>query len=68
MSTLETEGIAAATTGEAIGLTSLTSTIALIVLFGTGFAVTAGSAQAAARCRRQEKPATPQAGGPHSEH
>jgi uncharacterized membrane protein YbhN (UPF0104 family) len=40
--TLETEGIAAATTGEAIALTSLTSTIALIVLFGTGFAVTAG--------------------------
>ena len=41
-STLETEGIAAATTGEAIALTSLTSTIALIVLFGTGFAATAG--------------------------
>jgi hypothetical protein len=36
-STLETAGIAAATTGEAIALTSLTSTIALIVLFGTGF-------------------------------
>ena len=42
VSTLETEGIAAATTGEAIGLTSLMSTIALIVLFGTGFAATAG--------------------------
>jgi uncharacterized protein (TIRG00374 family) len=41
-STLESEGIAAATTGEAIALTSLTSTIALIVLFGTGFAATAG--------------------------
>jgi uncharacterized protein (TIRG00374 family) len=41
-STLETEGIAAATTGEAIALTSLTSTIALIVLFGAGFAATAG--------------------------
>jgi len=41
-STLETEGIAAATTGEAIALTSLTSTIALIVLSGTGFAATAG--------------------------
>ena len=41
-STLETEGIAAATTGEAIALTSLTSTVALIVLFGTGFAATAG--------------------------
>jgi uncharacterized protein (TIRG00374 family) len=41
-STLETEGVAAATTGEAIALTSLTSTIALIVLFGTGFAATSG--------------------------
>jgi uncharacterized protein (TIRG00374 family) len=41
-STLESEGIAAATTGEAIALTSLTSTIALIVLFGTGLAATAG--------------------------
>jgi len=40
--TLETEGIAATTTGEAIALTSLTSTIALIVLSGTGFAATAG--------------------------
>src|SRR5260370_30807898 len=41
-SMLETEGIAAATTGEAIALTSLTSAIALIVLFGTGFAAPAG--------------------------
>ena len=41
-STLETEGIVAATTGEAIAVTSLTSTIVLIVLFGTGFAATAG--------------------------
>src|SRR6266705_6544284 len=41
-SALETEGIAAATTGEAIALTSLPSTIALIVLFGAGFAATAG--------------------------
>jgi uncharacterized protein (TIRG00374 family) len=41
-STLESEGIAAATTGEAIALTSLTSTIALIILFGTGFVATAG--------------------------
>jgi uncharacterized protein (TIRG00374 family) len=41
-STLETEGIAAGTTGEAIALTSLTSTVALIVLFGTGFVATAG--------------------------
>jgi uncharacterized membrane protein YbhN (UPF0104 family) len=41
-STLETEGIAAATTGEAIALTSLTSAIALIVLFGIGLAATAG--------------------------
>jgi uncharacterized protein (TIRG00374 family) len=42
VSTLESEGIAASTTGEAIGLTSLVSTIALIALFGTGFAATAG--------------------------
>ena len=41
-SALEADGIAAATTGEAIALTSLTSTVALIVLFGTGFAATAG--------------------------
>lgn len=41
-SALESDGIAAATTGEAIALTSLTSTIALIVLFGTGFVATAG--------------------------
>ena len=41
-STLETEGVAAATTGEAIALTSLMSTIALIVLFGTGFVATSG--------------------------
>ena len=41
-SALESEGIPAATTGEAIALTSLTSTVALIVLFGTGFAATAG--------------------------
>jgi uncharacterized membrane protein YbhN (UPF0104 family) len=33
-SALEADGIAAATTGEAVALTSLTSTIALIVLFG----------------------------------
>jgi putative heme transporter len=42
VNTLEGAGIDAATTGEAIGLTSLTSTAALIVLFGTGFASTAG--------------------------
>jgi uncharacterized protein (TIRG00374 family) len=42
VSTLEAEGIAAATTGEAIGLTSLVSTVALIALFGAGFAATAG--------------------------
>jgi uncharacterized membrane protein YbhN (UPF0104 family) len=41
-SALEADGIAAATTGEAIALTSLTSTVALIVLFGTGLAATAG--------------------------
>jgi uncharacterized protein (TIRG00374 family) len=42
VSTLETEGVAASTTGEAIGLTSLVSTIALIALFGTGLVATAG--------------------------
>jgi AI-2E family transporter len=41
-SALEAEGIAAVTTGEAIALTSLTSTVALIFLFGTGFVATAG--------------------------
>jgi hypothetical protein len=39
---LEADGITAATTGEAIALTSLTSTVALIVLFGTGFVATTG--------------------------
>jgi uncharacterized protein (TIRG00374 family) len=42
VSTLENEGIAGSTTGEAIGLTSLVSSIALIALFGTGFVATAG--------------------------
>src|SRR5260370_35810290 len=42
VSTLETEGIAASTTGEAIGLTSLVSTVALIGLFGAGLVATAG--------------------------
>ena len=42
VSTLENEGIAASTTGEAIGLTSLVSSVALIALFGTGFVATAG--------------------------
>lgn len=42
VSTLEAEGVEPATTGEAIALTSLTSTAALIVLFGTGFVATAG--------------------------
>jgi len=41
-SALETEGVAAATTGEAIALTSLMSTVALIVLFGAGFVATSG--------------------------
>jgi uncharacterized membrane protein YbhN (UPF0104 family) len=36
------EGCAASTTGEAIGLTSLVSTVALIALFGTGLVATAG--------------------------
>jgi uncharacterized protein (TIRG00374 family) len=42
VNTLEAEGVDAATTGEAIGLTSLVSTVALIVLFGIGFVATAG--------------------------
>jgi uncharacterized protein (TIRG00374 family) len=42
VSTLEKEGVPAATTGEAIALTSLVSTAALVVLFGAGFAATAG--------------------------
>ncbi len=42
VSTLEAEGVAASTTGEAIGLTSLVSTAALVALFGTGLAATAG--------------------------
>jgi uncharacterized membrane protein YbhN (UPF0104 family) len=41
-SALEADGIAAATTGETIALTSLTSTVGLIILFGTGLAATAG--------------------------
>jgi hypothetical protein len=42
VNTLEAEGIDAATTSEAIGLTSLVSTVALIALFGIGFVATAG--------------------------
>jgi len=42
VTTLETQGISAATTGEGIGLTSLLSTAALIALFGAGFVATAG--------------------------
>ena len=42
VNTLEGAGIDAATTSEAIGLTSLTSTAAVIVLFGAGFTATAG--------------------------
>jgi hypothetical protein len=41
-SALESEGVAAATTGEAIGLTSLMSTVALIVLFRLGVVATSG--------------------------
>jgi len=51
VSTLETEGIAASTTGEAIGLTSLVSTVALIALFGTGLVATAGRHVSAAYLR-----------------
>jgi uncharacterized membrane protein YbhN (UPF0104 family) len=39
---LEADGIEATTTSEAIVLTSLMSTVALIALFGMGFVVTAG--------------------------
>ena len=42
VNTLEADGVAAATTSEAIGLTSLMSTVALIALFGIGFVATAG--------------------------
>jgi uncharacterized protein (TIRG00374 family) len=42
VSTLEAEGVAASTTTEGIGLTSLVSTVAVIALFGTGFVATAG--------------------------
>jgi uncharacterized protein (TIRG00374 family) len=42
VSTLEADGIAVATTGEAIALTSLMSTVALMALFGAGFVATAG--------------------------
>jgi uncharacterized protein (TIRG00374 family) len=42
VSALEADGIEATTTGEAIALTSLMSTVALIALFGTGFVATAG--------------------------
>jgi len=42
VSTMEAEGVDGATTGEAIGLTSLVSTVALIALFGAGLVATAG--------------------------
>jgi uncharacterized protein (TIRG00374 family) len=42
VSTLEADGVAAATTSEGIGLTSLVSSAALIALFGAGFVATAG--------------------------
>jgi uncharacterized protein (TIRG00374 family) len=42
VTTLEADGIAPSTTGEAIALTSLISTVALINLFAIGFAATAG--------------------------
>ncbi len=42
VSTLETQGVAASTTSEGIGLTSLVSTVALLGLFLAGFAATAG--------------------------
>jgi len=42
VNTLEADGVAAATTTEGIGLTSLLSSVALIALFGAGFVATAG--------------------------
>jgi uncharacterized protein (TIRG00374 family) len=42
VSTLQAQGIAAPTTSEGIGLTSLVSSAALIALFGAGFVATAG--------------------------
>jgi len=42
VSTLEADGVAAATTSEGIGLTSLVSSAALIALFGAGVVATAG--------------------------
>jgi uncharacterized protein (TIRG00374 family) len=42
VSTLEADGVAAATTSEGIGLTSLVSSAALIALFGMGLVATAG--------------------------
>jgi len=42
VNTLEARGIAAATTGDGIGLTSLLSSAASIALFGAGFVATAG--------------------------
>ena len=42
VNTLEGQGIAAATIGEGIALTSLVSSAALVALFGAGFVATAG--------------------------
>jgi hypothetical protein len=50
--TLEADGIEAATTGEAIALTSLMSTVALIVLFGPDSRRQPGGPGAGRRARR----------------
>jgi uncharacterized protein (TIRG00374 family) len=42
VSTLEADGVPAATTGEAVGLTSMVSAVALLVLFGAGLVMTTG--------------------------
>ena len=42
VSALEAEGVTAATTSEAIGVTSLVSSAALVAVFGAGFIATAG--------------------------
>ena len=42
VSTMEANGVAAATASEGIGLTSLVSSTALVALFGAGFVATAG--------------------------
>lgn len=47
---MESAGIPAATTTEAVALTSLVSTLALIALFGAGLIATAGHVAPATSC------------------